>query len=73
MKKTKTAGASAATAPITVGSKYHIMAGTRVNRNGTQTRQLANRSVTITKVEQTKTGKIRIFWVSTGKPASTLV
>lgn len=64
----------AAPAPaLTAGSIFTIAAGTRVNRNGIQARQLQTRTVTLTKVEQTKSGKLRIYWVSTGKPASILV
>lgn len=60
-------------ASIRTGRKVTIPAGTRVTRQGETSKRSIDSLVTVRAVEQTKTGKTKIFWKSHGYLASAVL
>lgn len=60
-------------ATIRTGRKVTIPAGTRVTRLGQTSKRTQDSQVTVRSVEQTKTGKTKIYWKSHGYLASAVL
>lgn len=60
-------------ATIRTGRKVTVPAGTRVTRQGETSKRSTDRLVTVRAVEQTKSGKTKIFWKSMGYLASAIL
>jgi len=60
-------------ATIRTGRKVTIPAGTRVTRLGQTSKRTQDSQVTVRSIEQTKTGKTKIYWKSHGYLASAVL
>lgn len=58
---------------IYAGKSIKLKAGTFVKRDGKLTKRINDTIVTVSRTEQARNGKTRIYWKSNGRLASALI